>query len=120
MSVQKPSEITRVDVASRNRRGVVIDNYCAMHSYGDIIVARKCPRDVLEANVIGRETRRSQNAQSSTQVGARRFVFSRVQLRTKVANPLICYAPGLPQQGIRPLTNIVVTHSREEAVGNKS
>jgi len=91
-----------------------------MHSYGDIVVASQCLRDVLQANIIGRETRRSHCAQSSAQVGARRFIFSHVQLRTKLANPVMCYAPGLPQKGIRSLTYIVITRSREEAAGNKS
>jgi len=65
MSIEKTNEITRV-IVFENRWGVVMYNYCAMHSNGNIVVASKCPRDVFQANVIGRETRRSQNAQSST------------------------------------------------------
>jgi len=77
MSVEKPNEITKV-IIFENRWAVVMYNYCAMHSYGDIVVARKHPRDVFQANIIGRKTRRSQCAESSTQAGARRFVFSHV------------------------------------------
>src|SRR6266404_1507142 len=39
-----------------------------MQSYSDIVVASKCPRNVLERNVIGRGTRRGQSAHSSTQI----------------------------------------------------
>jgi len=77
MSIEKPDEITRV-IGFENRWAVVMYNYCAMHSYGDIVVASKRPRDVFQANIIGGETRRSQCAESSTQAGARRFVFSHV------------------------------------------
>ena len=46
MSVQEPCEVMIV-VAPKNRRGVVEDNYCAMHSYGNIIVTRKYRGDML-------------------------------------------------------------------------
>src|SRR6266702_3306950 len=77
MSIEKPNEIMRV-IVFENRRAVVMYNYCAMHSCGDIVVTSKRPRHVFQANIIGRETRRSQCAESSTQVGARCFVFSHV------------------------------------------
>ena len=61
VSVQEPSEMTRF-VISKNRGGVVVNNYCAVHSNGEIAVVRKSPRDVLEADIVGGETRRGQNA----------------------------------------------------------
>ena len=75
MSIENPNEIM---VVFENRRGAVMYNYRAMHGYGDIVVAIKRPRDVFQGNVVRSETRCSQRAQSSTQVGARRLVFSHV------------------------------------------
>ena len=65
MSVQKPREITRV-IAPMNGRGVVMYDYCAIHSNGNVAVVRKCLRNMLEANVVGRETCCGQYAQSAT------------------------------------------------------
>jgi len=66
MSIQKASEITGFIVIREDRRGVVVDNYSAMHSYGNTFVANQYPREVLEANIKSGETGRSQRAQSST------------------------------------------------------
>ena len=77
MSIENPNEITRV-IVIKDRWGVVMYNYCAMHSYPDMVVAGKYRRDVFQANIVSRETRRGQCAQSSAEVGARHFVFGRV------------------------------------------
>ena len=61
MSVQEPSEVTRL-VIPKNRGGVVVYSYGAVHSNGDVAVICKCPRDVRGANIISGETRRCQNA----------------------------------------------------------
>jgi hypothetical protein len=119
VSVQEPSEMTRF-VIHKNRGSVVVNNYCAMHSNGNVAVVRKCPRDVLEANIVSGETRRTQNAQSTTQIDAQFLFFSLFQLRTKLLDPLMCYAPRLPQQGMRLLTDIGITCSREQAASNRS
>jgi hypothetical protein len=61
-----------------NRWGGVMYSDRAMHGYGDIVVASKRPRDVIQANVVRSEARGSQCAESSTKVGPRGLVFSHV------------------------------------------
>ena len=103
MSIEKPNEIR---VVIENRWGVVMYDHRAIHSYGDIVIASKRLRDVFQGNVVRSETCCGQRAQSSTQVGAGRLVFGLVKLRTKLVNPLVRYAPGLPKQLNRSLTDI--------------
>ena len=109
MSIEKPNEI-RVVFESRWR--VVMYDHRAMHSYGDIVIANKRPRDVFQGDVVRSETCCSQRAQSSTQVGAQRLVFGHVELRTELINPLVRYAPGLPKQLNRSLTDIGIISRR--------
>jgi hypothetical protein len=53
MSIEKPNEIVTRGIVFENRWGVVMYNYCTMHSYGDIVVASKYPTDVFQANIVG-------------------------------------------------------------------
>jgi len=70
MSIEKPIFNSRVNVVKKNSS--------ATDSNGDIVVSSKYRRGVLEANIIGRETGRSQSAESLTQTGARFFIFRNV------------------------------------------
>jgi len=74
MSIEERFKVITV----KNEWGIVAYNCSAMQSYGDIVIASKCPRHMLERNVVGRGTRRSQSAHLSTQIVSFRVVFSSV------------------------------------------